>query len=50
MLNAEWNIERSAALVTVQTDIGNRLWIVRIDGTVQDVTPAIVSPVSAHWR
>jgi hypothetical protein len=50
MLSAEWNTERTAALVTVQTGIGNRLWIVRIDGTVQDVTPTIGSPASAHWR
>jgi hypothetical protein len=50
MLGTEWNTERTAALVTVQTAVGNRLWIVRIDGTVQDVTPTIGSPSSAHWR
>ncbi|MBN2305981.1 MAG: PD40 domain-containing protein, partial [Anaerolineae bacterium] len=50
ILSAEWNRERSAVLVTVQTSAGHRLWLVRTDGTTQDITPAAGFPAAVHWR
>jgi hypothetical protein len=47
ILSAEWNAQRTAVLVTAQ---GNRLWVMRIDGTVQDSTPAGGAVSAAHWR
>jgi hypothetical protein len=47
ILSAEWNAQRTAVLVTTQ---GNRLWIIRIDGTAQDSTPAGNGVNAAHWR
>ena len=52
ILSAEWNLARSAVLVTVQTMTGQReLWIVRTDGTVENATPGTPGfPDVAHWR
>ncbi|MBN2306309.1 MAG: hypothetical protein JXQ72_17635, partial [Anaerolineae bacterium] len=50
ILSAEWNRERSAVLVTTQTGAGYRLWLVRIDGTTQDITPTVGFPAAVHWR
>lgn len=50
VLSAEWNPERTAVLITADTESGPRLWLVRIDGTAQDVTPAGGYPAAAHWR
>jgi len=47
---AEWSRERRAALVTVQSPAGLRLWIVRLDGTAQDVTPAAGAFTDAGWE
>lgn len=47
VLSAEWNAQRTAVLVTAQ---GNRLWVMRIDGTVRDSTPAGGAVSAAHWR
>jgi hypothetical protein len=47
VLSAEWNAQRTAVLVTTQ---GNRLWVIRIDGTAQDSTPASGAVSAAHWR
>jgi hypothetical protein len=47
---AEWKPDRTAVLVTTQTGGAIRLWIVRIDGTAQDATPAAGTPDAAHWR
>jgi hypothetical protein len=47
---AEWNAARTAVLVTVQSGGSYRLWIIRTDGTAQDVTPAGGPPTVAHWR
>jgi hypothetical protein len=47
VLSAEWNAQRTAVLVTAQ---GNRLWVIRIDGTAQDSTPAGGAVNTAHWR
>lgn len=47
----EWRADRQAALVTVVSPTNERrLWIVRIDGTAQDVTPPPGAPFAAHWR
>jgi len=46
---AEWRRERGAALVTVQSPTGPRLWIVRLDGAAQDVTPPGGVFSAAHW-
>jgi len=48
--SVEWNAERTSALVTVLSGESYRLWVVRIDGTMQDVTPASGQPSAAHWR
>lgn len=50
VIRAEWNPERTAALVTAQVGSAYRLWIVRTDGRAQDSTPAAGVPTSAHWR
>jgi hypothetical protein len=50
VVSAEWNAERTAALVTAQMGGTYRLWIVRTDGTAQDLTPAVGAPDAAHWR
>lgn len=50
VLSVEWNPERTAALITASTEAGLRLWIVRIDGTAQDVTPLSGYPTAVHWR
>ncbi len=50
IVTAEWNTARTAVLVTAQTAAGYRLWIVRTDGTAQDVTPPGGAPTAAHWR
>ncbi len=47
---AEWSRARRAALVTVQSPAGPRLWIVRFDGAAQDVTPPGGVPADAHWQ
>jgi len=46
----EWSRARRAALVTVQTPGGPRLWIVRADGAAQDVTPPVGMPAYAGWQ
>ena len=46
----EWNADRSAVLVTVQSGGGTRLWVIRTDGTARDTTPTAGSPTTAHWR
>lgn len=48
--HAEWSRERDAALVTVQSPTGPRLWIVRLDGTTQDVTPPSGVFTDAGWE
>ena len=48
--HAEWSRERRAALVTVQSPTGPRLWIVRLDGSAQDVTPAAGPFTDAGWN
>jgi hypothetical protein len=51
VLSAEWNLARTAVLVTAQTAVGRQLWIVRTDGTVQNATPGTPGfPDVAHWR
>lgn len=50
IIAAEWKADRTAVLVTVQTGGANRLWIVRTDGSAQDITPAAGAAASAHWR
>jgi hypothetical protein len=51
VLSAEWNLARTAVLVTAQTAAGRQLWIVRTDGTVQNATPGTPGfPDVAHWR
>ncbi|HVO71572.1 MAG TPA: hypothetical protein VMT24_16095 [Aggregatilineaceae bacterium] len=47
VLSAEWNAQRTAVLVTIQ---GNRLWVIRIDGSAQDSTPGGGAVSAAHWR
>ncbi|HOB33142.1 MAG TPA: basic amino acid ABC transporter substrate-binding protein, partial [Verrucomicrobiota bacterium] len=47
--HAEWSRERRAALVTVQSPTGPRLWIVRLDGTTQDITPPSGVFTGAQW-
>ncbi|MBI5957588.1 MAG: hypothetical protein HY866_02565 [Chloroflexi bacterium] len=47
---AEWNTERTAVLVTTQTNGIYRLWVIRIDGTSADTTPASGLIGTAHWR
>jgi hypothetical protein len=50
VISAEWNADRSAVLVTSQTGGARRLWIIRINGAAQDVTPSLGAPNAAHWR
>lgn len=50
LMSAEWNADRSAVLATVQTGGTHRLWIIRINGATQDVTPSLGAPSAAHWR
>lgn len=50
ILTAEWNPERTVVLVTTQSGGGLRLWLLRTDGTTQDVTPAGGALTTAHWR
>ncbi|MBN1681069.1 MAG: hypothetical protein JW966_12350 [Anaerolineae bacterium] len=50
IVGAEWNFERTAVLVSTQGGAGSRLWVIRTDGTAQDVTPPDGSPVVARWR
>lgn len=50
VLRAEWSRARRAALVTVQTPTGPRLWIVRLDGVTQDVTPTGGPLADAEWQ
>jgi hypothetical protein len=50
MVYAEWNPERTAALVTAQTTTGQQLWILRTDGRVLNTTPTAGMPDAAHWR
>jgi hypothetical protein len=50
IVSTEWNADRSAVLVTSQTGGAHRLWIIRINGTAQDVTPSLGAPNTAHWR
>lgn len=47
---AEWNADRSAVLVTVQSGHGIRLWVIRTDGSARDTTPTAGAPATAHWR
>jgi len=47
VLSAEWNAQRTAVLVTTQ---GNRLWVIRTDGTARDSTPVGGAVSAAHWR
>src|SRR5690606_1607114 len=47
--HAEWSRGRRAALVTVQSPTGPRLWIVRLDGTTQDITPPSGVFTGAQW-
>jgi hypothetical protein len=48
--SVEWNSERSSALVTVLNGGSYHLWVVRTDGTMQNITPAGGQPSAAHWR
>ena len=48
--SVEWNPERTSALITVQRGGNHQLWVVRIDGTMQDITPTGGQPNAAHWR
>jgi hypothetical protein len=50
VVSAEWNADRSAVLVTAQVGGARRLWIIRVNGAAQDVTPSLGAPSSAHWR
>jgi hypothetical protein len=50
IVSAEWNADRSAVLVTAQVGGARRLWIIRINGAAQDVTPSLGAPDAAHWR
>jgi hypothetical protein len=50
VVSAEWNADRSAVLVTAQTGGARHLWIIRINGAAQDVTPSLGAPSAAHWR
>jgi hypothetical protein len=50
IVSAEWNADRTAVLVTSQTGGARYLWIIRINGTAQNVTPSIGAPTAAHWR
>ena len=50
VVRAEWNAARSAVLVTAQSGTGVQLWIIRADGTSQNVTPSAGAPTIAHWR
>lgn len=50
IIAAEWNSERTAVLITTQTDNQQLLWIIRIDGTVRNTTPNDAALSDAHWR
>jgi len=50
ILSWEWNATRSGLLVLMQTDQGNRLFIFRTNGAVQDITPANGAPLAAYWN
>jgi hypothetical protein len=50
IMSAEWKPDRTAVLVIAQAGGVPRLWIVRTDGTAQDITPGMGAPASAHWR
>ena len=50
IVSAEWNADRSAVLVTAQVGGARHLWIIRINGAAQDVTPSLGAPSAAHWR
>jgi hypothetical protein len=54
VLAAVWNPARPTAqravLITVQDGAARRLWLVRADGSAQDITPAAGAPDLAGWR
>ncbi len=47
---AEWNAERSAVLLTVQSGGQLHTWILRIDGAAQEVNLGGGAFSAAHWR
>jgi dipeptidyl aminopeptidase/acylaminoacyl peptidase len=46
----EWNRQRSALLLTVDTSGGRRLWVIGTDGSLRDVTPPQGVPPGIYWR
>lgn len=50
VIEAEWNAQRSAVLVTVQAGSAQQLWLISKDGTAQNITPSTGIPDAAHWR
>lgn len=50
VISATWNDARSAVMVTAQSGGVTRLWLIRTDGTVRDITPAGGVPAVARWR
>ena len=48
--SVEWNPERTSALITVQRGGSRQIWVIRTDGTMQDITPISGQPSAAHWR
>jgi hypothetical protein len=46
----EWNRNRSALLLTTNTDSIRRVWVVNADGNYRDVTPPQGAPLGMYWR
>lgn len=50
VLSVQWNRERTAALVLLRTASGDRLWLVRVDGSMQDITPPGGALAGVDWQ